>query len=332
MNSGVGTRSGTTLGRAILLTAALVWGIGNAVTGLTAVKYRSTGTMLPAVDIALANTIGGLALLLGLSWIRRLMGSEPTSTRKTRQFSLTVLAGGLKGLNTYLFVLSTSYILATEALVFECTYVLWVVLAALVFGKRRANVCSDLLRAWLLIAGAVLTASTQSDRDQYNLEGTVLALSAGLSLAAFLHVWSLVTDRLDSFAQQLGAAIRLLSVSALTLTAATELASLAVRGQPWFPFAAISKSDVCIQLVNGCMVVGVVYLLVTVGMKVVAASKDTSSVASAFCLSFSIPFTMLPEILSGRLIPSGRQLAGIALFMIAFVLLSLGRRTTKVEA
>jgi hypothetical protein len=56
--------SKTIRGFIILLIAALVWGIGNAVTGFTAAKYIHSRSLLPAIDISLANTAGEIILLL----------------------------------------------------------------------------------------------------------------------------------------------------------------------------------------------------------------------------------------------------------------------------
>jgi hypothetical protein len=111
-----GIRSSATKGAATLLFAALCAGIGNGITGLTAHQYLSSGSIFPAIDIALANTLGGLTFVALALFVKALVIKRPRikcdGTSSPGIMSLvrkkhTLLGGGFKGANTILFVLST---------------------------------------------------------------------------------------------------------------------------------------------------------------------------------------------------------------------------------
>lgn len=320
-------------GLLILLSAAFVWGIGNAVTGITAAKYLPSGSLLPAIDISLANTVGGLLflfmILIAVGRINR-DGTEPTEhdvpfQRKTQ----AICAGALKGINTCCFVFSTTYIVATQSLVLESTYILWSVALTLLYSRRRPAVASTIMRALLLCVGVLLVSNHLHAFRQANVLGFVFGISAGLSYAGFLFLWTFVTDRLNTFRAKLISTGRLLVISAATIVCLTELASLLWQGRWWTPFTHLAMRDLIVQTVNGAFVIGVVYLLVTVGMANLKATLEGPSIIAAFCLSFSIPFTLLPEFIIGKFVPTPSQLVGIGTFMVGFILMSMSLAGSK---
>lgn len=316
----------TLRGFLIILVAAFVWGIGNAVTGLTAAKYLLSGSLLPAIDISLANTIGGLLFLLSVLLIRDLFGGQHAAHGQCdtsfSYFNQTLLAGALKGVNTCCFVFSTTYIVATQSLVFESTYILWSVLFSIIYFRRRVPLKSTIGRAVLLGLGALLVSDTSHFSQHANLLGQAFGICAGLSYAGFLFVWAFVTDHLVSFRSKLASTLRLLANSALTIACVTEVITLTVDRRLWIPFTYAAPLDLVLQIANGVFVIGVVYTLVTMGMADLKGSREGAGVIAAFCLSFSIPFTLLPEFIVGKFIPTPLQFVGAALFMIGFVLVS----------
>jgi drug/metabolite transporter (DMT)-like permease len=317
-----------------ILFAALCWGIGNAVTGLTAHEYLSSGSMLPAVDIALANTIGGLAfvsvaLLLNTAITSKssvkagLKMSEPIPPVLRSKNSL--LAGAFKGANTCLFVLSTTYIVATQSLIFESTYILWSLVFGVTLLGRRASFRSALLKALLMLVGVLLVSGQTSLRIQpgYPTLGPIYGLSAGLSYALYLFAWSFVTRDLNSLKSKLVSTGVLLTISTLTILGFSELLSLLLLHMWWTPFINLKTSDVFLQTLNGCLVIGVVYLLLTTGMSALRNAREGANFIAAILLSFSIPFTSLSELTLGKFIPTVSQLFGIFLFMVGFILISI---------
>lgn len=300
-----------------LLSGALLWGLGNALTGFTAAKYAAHDSLLPAIDIALANTIGGLSFL----WLIEVALYRKVVAQKGLRTTDVGLAGFFKGLNTCLFVFSATYSAATKSLIFESTYVVWSVIFSFWFLKKRVRPAAATIRAGCLLTGVFLLAS-----DGLRLElsrGVFWGLSAGFTYAAFLAVWSHVTDRLSTPRQSVQATTRLLLFSLATILIVSFVLALIVRRAIWIPFAALAVGDTVLQTVNGALVVGLVYLIVTSGMAALRTAGESSSVIASVCLVFSIPFTLLPEYIVGKFLPTSEQLVGMALFCVAFVLLSI---------
>lgn len=319
-------------GYVFLLCAALGWGVGNAVTGITAAKYALTTPVLAAVDIALANTLGGLTFLGGLVVIWR--KSTPSGGRADSNVNLldvkTLVSGALKGLNTCLFVLSVTYIVATKSLVLESTYVLWAVLLSVLFSTRSIPVLATSSKALLLCIGAFLVSGTAGTNEgSQPVTGIVFGLSAGLSYAGYLLIWSRVTEVLKDTLGQLRSTAKLLVVSAVTIVLVTEGFVGISTGFPWIPLGTLGSRDVYLQTANGVLVIGVVYLFITIGMGNLKDAAEGASVIAAFCLSLSIPITLLVEWAIGKFAPSLVQLLGGVLFIVAFVSMSVTVRRVR---
>lgn len=307
----------------MLTLAALVWGLGNALTGLTAAKYVSSHSLLPGIDISLANTVGGVLLLVGVHILRRMRAqrrTEPTPHRSPAdRTGRAIMAGLLKGLNTCCFVFAATYLVATRALVLESTYVVWSVILGAASIKHTSSPVLMVSRALLLSVGAFLVSDSRADPGQGNLIGPLFGLLAGISYAGFLYVWSSIADDLSTFDSQVSHTLHLLTVSLLTIFAVTGTSVGLFRSQWWVPFTHISGSDTALQTFNGTCVVGIVYLLITIGMRRIGKAGGSSGAVAAFCLSLSIPFTLLTEMLLGRVSPTSVQLFGLVLFMVCFV-------------
>jgi drug/metabolite transporter (DMT)-like permease len=237
----------------------------------------------------------------------------------------TLLGGGFKGANTILFVLSTVYIVATQSLVFESTYLVWSLILGVILLKRRTSLVSAVLKVLLLFIGVILVSgqTSLSLGTTYSALGAVFGLFAGLSFAFYLYPWSLITRDLESFRSKLLATGLLLTISTITIAVLSELLSFGLTGNGWTPFVSLRSSDTLLQFFNGTLVIGVVYLLVTVGMSTLRSSLEGSNFVAAICMSFMIPFTLLTEIVIGKFIPTVLQLIGVSLFVISFILISL---------
>ena len=314
-------------GVAVLLGAAVIWGIGNAVTGFSSAKHRLSGSPLPAVDIALANTLGGLGLLVLLLLGTRGSRKPTTAAGNNDVFFRgplrSAIAGALKGLNTCLFVLSTVYVVATQSLVLESTYIVWAVGMAVVFRHQRVGLLSVIAKTLLLcVAVLLVTNPPRFTASSADLLGIGAGLSAGLSYAAFLFIWDDITRDLQTIHAKTRATTMLLGTSAATILLGTEALVLLLHRKWWLPFLHIAPQDVLVQFFNGVFVVGVVYLLVTVGMSCLRDSPGGASVIAAFCLSFAIVFTLLTECLVRKFSPAAPQLVGIVLFLGAFAWLT----------
>ncbi len=326
-------RSSAAKGAATILFAALCGGIGNGITGLTAHQYLSSGSIFPAIDIALANTLGGLAFVAFALLVRRVV--EPPVLRhdgksSSRLLSLfrkryTLLGGGFKGANTILFVLSTVFIVATQSLVFESTYVIWSLILGVILLGRRTSVVSAVLKALLLFVGIILVSgqTSLSLGTMDSAVGATFGLVAGLSFAFYLYPWSFITRDLESFGSKLVATGFLLTISTITICLLSELLSFTLLDKGWAPFVSLKISDIVFQFFNGTLVIGVVYLLVTLGMRTLRSAREGSNFVAAICLSFSIPFTLLTELVIGKFIPTALQLVGVSLFIVGFVLISV---------
>jgi drug/metabolite transporter (DMT)-like permease len=322
------------------LFAALCAGIGNAITGLTAHEYLSSGSILPAIDIALANTLGGL-VFVGFTILFRaaafghplLRGDGEKSPQLLSLFrkKYTLLGGGFKGANTILFVLSTVYIVATQSLIFESTYVVWSLIIGVILLRRRASVAPAVLKALLLFIGIVLVSgqTSLSLGTTNSALGATFGLFAGLSFAFYLYPWSLLTRNLESFGAKLAATGFLLILSTITICVLSEVLSFALLGKVWTPFVNLKFSDTVLQFFNGALVIGVVYLLVTVGMRTLRDTREGSNFVAAICLSFMIPFTLLTELVIGKFVPTALQLVGVSLFIVGFILISASLSETR---
>jgi drug/metabolite transporter (DMT)-like permease len=312
-------------GVAIIFVAAFVWGVGNAVTGLTAHKYLSAHSVLPGVDIALANTLGGLAFLALVSIYLR-SSANPAQRAWRAGFRLpvarTLAAGAMKGANTCLFVLSATHIPATDALVLESAYVVFSLVLAAVATRLRASLWMWGEAGLLLVGVLLVEGLAETGGSGVNFAGVAFGLGAGFTYALFLFAWSAATTHLEHIRAQVAATLVLLSVALVTLVVGGEIIGLAQTGAPWTPFAALRRQDVAIQMVNGAFVVGLVYLLVTIGLQRFQRAEGGASALTSLGLAFSVPFTLLPEVVAGRISPSLSQLCGIGVFMAAFVILN----------
>ncbi len=325
-------RSDALRGAAVLLAASLVAGVGNAVTGFTAHEYVSSGSLLPGVDIALANTIGGLTFVVGAIFARMLIvhrsrkGVERTSSsaRLLLRDRRSLLGGAFKGANTCLFVFSTVYIVATQSLVFESTFVIWSLILGVVFLGRKTSSISAGLKTLILFAGVLLVSGQAEMKLGFTISptGALFGLLAGVSFALYLFSWSFVTKNLASLGSKLAATCVLLSISTLTIMVFSEALSLAILGLWWVPFASLRPSDVALQTLNGVFVIGVVYILITLGMNLLRNSQEGASFIASAILSFMIPLTLVSEFVIGKFYPTTLELVGMLLFMIGFILIS----------
>jgi len=327
-------RSSATKGAATILFAALFAGIGNGITGLTAHEYLSSGSIFPATDIALANTLGGLAFVASAFFVRAVVigrpliggdGKNSAGILSLFRKKYTILGGGFKGANSILFVLSTVYIVATQSLVFESTYVIWSLILGVMLLRRRTSVVPAVLKVLLLFIGVILVSgqTSLSLGTAYSVLGATFGLFAGLSYAFYLYPWSFVTRDLEGFGSKLVATGFLLTISTITIAVLSELLSFLLTGSSWTPFVSLRSSDAVLQFFNGTLVMGVVYLLVTIGMNKLRDSREGSNFVAAICLSFMIPFTLLTELLIGKFTPTVLQLIGVSLFVIGFILISV---------
>ncbi len=327
-------------GSLVILCAAFVWGIGNFVTGFTAHKYLSSGSLFPAVDIALANTLGGLVFLIVAFYIRHTI-SEPSAVEDDNQNSprlwlcylnkQLLFSGALKGVNTSLFVFSATYVVATQALVLESTYIVWSLLLAIFFLTHKVPLIPSVLKALLLFLGVILVSGQTSLQlsSEYHLLGSAFGIAAGLSYAFFLFSWSRVTENLVDLKSQLLSTRLLLIISLVTIMLLTEILSVILLRMWWIPFTNLKYPDIVLQVVNGAFVMGLVYLLITIGMTYLKNAQEGASFIAALGLSFSIPFTLLPEFIVGKFIPTGLQFGGILLFMIGYVVMSVSLSDTQ---
>ncbi len=242
-----------------------------------------------------------------------------------------LLAGGFKGANTILFVLSTVYIVATQSLIFESTYVIWSLITGVILLRRRTSVVPAVLKALLLFIGIILVSgqTSLSLGTTYSALGATFGLFAGLSFAFYLYPWSFLTRNLESFGSKLVATGFLLTISTITICFLSELLSFVLLGEVWTPFVSLKFSDLVLQFFNGTLVIGVVYLLVTIGMRILRDSREGSNFVAAICLSFSIPFTLLTELVIGKFVPTALQLIGVSLFIVGFVLISVSLSETR---
>jgi hypothetical protein len=309
-----------TSGIGIIFLAAFVWGIGNAVAGITAHKYLGADSIMPGIDIALANTVGGITFLLASSLALTKDSSESAVQVSPLPRGRTWIAGAMKGLNTCLFVLAVTHIPATDALVLESSYVLLSPLLAMLVGRKHVG-----LEAWatalLLLVGILLVQGVGGHGEKVDSTGVAYGLAAGLSYALFLFAWAPATARLRDAAAQVKATLALLSVALVTLLIGGELASLIGQRSVWVPFGQLSAVDTIVQLVNGVFVVGVVYLLITIGLQRLQATGRTANVAASLGLAFAVPFTLLAELVADRIAPTALQLLGVVVFMVGFVIL-----------
>ncbi len=320
--------------------AALCAGIGNGITGLTAHAYLSSGSIFPAIDIALTNTLGGLAFVGFTILVRAvavggpvLRGDGKNSSRLLSLFrkKYTLLGGGFKGANSILFVLSTVYIVATQSLIFESTYVIWSLIIGVTLLRRRTSAGSAVLKALLLFIGIILVSGQTSLSlvTTYSAFGATFGLFAGLSFAFYLYPWSILTRNLESYGSKLVATGFLLTISTITICLLSELLSFALLGEVWTPFVSLKLSDAALQFFNGILVMGVVYLLVTIGMRTLRDAREGSNFVAAICLSFSIPFTLLTELVIGKFVPTALQLIGVLLFIAGFILIGVSLSETR---
>lgn len=321
-------------GLTIIFVAALVWGVGNAITGWSARKYVDTGDGLPAIDIAFANTLGGLAfLLLGVlaHRVRYGTGAGNHSSRHGLARGVVLkracLSGALKGANTCFYVLSATYIAATTSLILESSYIILALIFGVAIGGMTLPVRRTILEASLLIVGVVLVAGPGGTEFGGDARGIAFGLGAGVTYGLFLISWALITDRLETLASRLRATTLLLAVALGAVVLFGQPVAIAQTSAGWLPFDHLDATDIIVQFLNGALVVGATYLLVTIGMAEMAHSRQAAGVLAAFALSFSIPFTLLTEVVVFDIAPENIQYAGMALFMPAFVLMTARRST-----
>lgn len=321
-------------GALIILIAAFVWGMGNFVTGFTAQKYLSSGSLYPAVDIALANTLGGLIFLAIILIFRKAIVKFSSNKDETQSFQRiwiknlnkqSILSGALKGANTCLFVFSTTFIAATQSLIFESTYIIWSFLLSFLFLLKRVPLLSTVFNSILLFIGVIFVSGQTSVNISTGTQslGFVFGIAAGLSYALYLFFWSQVTDKLNDFESRALSTTLLLTISLLTIILMTETISYLFLRSIWIPFTNLDNPDIVLQVTNGIFVIGLVYLLITIGMSYLRNAPEGASLITALGLSFSIPFTLIPEFVIGKFVPTGLQLVGVFLFMFGFVSISV---------
>lgn len=313
-----------------ILWAALIWGIGNSLVGLTAHKYAKSNSFLPAIDIALVAILGGIIfLLLVFIIITRKNGTlkmpgsnEQLSIETNINNPKNIFSGLSKGLNTCLFVLSTSYTSATQSLIFESTYVFWSLIFAILFLGKRTRLIPGVIRIIILLLGVVLVSGqiSYTFNGSQNGLGLLFGIMAGISYAIFLLIWSEISGKLEDIQSQLMATLNMLIASAASILLIAEMLSILLYNDIWIPFTNLNINDVILQLINGAFVIGAVYFLITIGLSVLSNAHEEANVVAAIALSFSIPFTLFPELIFGRFKPSTLQIIGIIVFMIGFVL------------
>jgi drug/metabolite transporter (DMT)-like permease len=330
------TLSQTIRGALTILLASLCAGVGNAITGLTAHDYLSSGSLLSSIDIAVANTLGGLALvvLAYLVWIVILKKDPAISDLRTSlelRSRKSLVSGALKGANTCLFVISTTYIVATQSLIYESTYIVWSLMLAVAFLGQRAAVGSSTFKTVLMLTGVFLVSGETNLNGSNPTSGAVFGILAGLVFALYLFSWSFVTRDLASIRSKLVATGILLVISTVTILVSAEIASLVIIRTVWVPLTNLKPSDVLVQMINGGLVIGVVYLLLTTGMSALRSVREGASLIVAMLISFMIPFTLLTEFAIGKFVPTYYQLIGVVLFMAGFGLVgaSLNRNPEK---
>lgn len=302
----------------LLLGAAAVWGLGNAITGLTAHRYNTAKSVLPSLDIAFANILGGLIFLILCVGARKLRASD-VQVSSTLLVTRYLAPGAFKGANTCLFVLSATHIVASKSLVLESTYVLWALLFGALLHHHPVRFRTSLVEAGLLIVGAALVmGTTQWGAGVHTAEGIGYGLAAGISYAIFLLQWGQRADTGD----ELRATQGLLAVALITTLVFAQLVTLVRYGAWWTPFAHVRAVDIGIQTANGVLGVGLTYLLITVAMSRLATVKQGVAFITSVGLAFSLPFTVLAEIALGRFAPSVEQYVGLCVFMTVFVMLS----------
>ncbi|MFC2095280.1 hypothetical protein ACFLSW_02435 [Candidatus Bipolaricaulota bacterium] len=331
-------------GLLIILLAAFFWGIGSAVAGITAHDYMQSGSLLPAIEIALSNTLGGLVSITSVIMIRRAIRRRRSNVKSIDQLvplawfgyrDLRFLfAGVLKGVSPCLFVAATTYVVASQAMVLQGTYIVWSVILALVFLRRRIAPLPALTKAVVLLAGVTLVSGQTELQlsEQQHLLGSGLGLAAGLGHAAFLFLWSRVTENLVDLRMQLAATQRLLAIAVLAILVTASLACILVSGAWWIPFTHLDRVDIVGQVINGFFAVGSAFVLITVGIGRLRSSGEATGYITALGLSFSVPFALVPELIIGRFTPTPLQLLGIFLFMLGFIFVgtnSSGARRNK---
>lgn len=325
------TKSPIVQGTGILLLASVFWGLGNALVGLTAQKYLVSG-LFPAIDIALSNTLGGI-FFITMWHILKIKSTNSTKENFSIKRSINhyfhnkkaLLGGALKGANSALFVLSATYIMATQAVVFESTYIVWSLIFTIIFYMRKVPAVSSVLKVVLLFTGIIFVSgqTTWHITSEYFYFGAIFGLLAGVTYASYLLFWSFVSKDLENPESQRVSTIFLLSIAFVTIIVLSEIVGLVLLHKLRVPFSSLEFGDMLLQFFNGVMVMGIVYLLVTIGMNKVKRAREGANYIAAICLSFSIPFTLFIEFLVGKFIPTWLQLIGLLFFMIGFVLMSI---------
>jgi drug/metabolite transporter (DMT)-like permease len=314
-------------GIGILIISALVWGIGNTITGITASKYADNSSVLASFEIAIANISGGLSLLFLLkllSWgfAKNKVPGTPLMRKETSEWKTILLAGVVKGANTFLFILSTVFIASTNSLVLESTYIVWTLLYVVIVYNSRLNLKLIVPFSFGLFAGIMLLSLNPDTIYNINLPGGGVAIAAGICYAVYLLSWSRISHNMIGFVKSVGYTIKLLSVSFFTVFVLAELFSLLGTKSLLIPTTNISVTDFLVQYINGLFVIGVVYLLITIGMNILQNEHKHTGYISAVCLSMSIVFAACSESLFKSAIPSPAYLIGIVVFMISFIVLS----------
>jgi len=327
-------------GIAILLIAAFFWGVGNTITGITAHDYLSSGSIFAAIDIALANTIGGLFIVAITLVAKSASENSPKTDNSKKSIQLlpylqnkyALFGGVLKGANTSLFVLSTTYVMATQSVVFESTYIIWSLILGIAFFTRKTKLISTVMKVLLLFVGVILVSgqtTLQFTSGNLIIPGVSFGLFAGLTYAFYLFSWSFVTKDLNSFRSELLSTFLLLAISFLSIVSLSEIVSIILRQTLWIPFTALKPIDVGLQALNGVLVIGIVYSLVTIGMSNLRKARHGAGFIAALCLSCSIPLTLLVEFIIGKFLPTAAQLLGVGLFVVGFILISISLSDTQ---
>ncbi len=176
----------------------------------------------------------------------------------------------------------------------------------------------------MIFSGVHILISAQSFQNAMSHQlwmGLAFGIGASISYAVFLLFWSRISVSLEKLSKQILSAASMLSAAILSTIFISEISVLFLLRHVWVPFIHLTFYDVIIQLINGICVIGVVYLLLTIGLSQLKDLNEKANIIAAIGLSFSIPLTLLPETLFVHFLPTPLQLIGIVVFMIGFVLI-----------
>jgi threonine/homoserine efflux transporter RhtA len=169
--------------------------------------------------------------------------------------------------------------------------------------------------------GIILLPYNPNAIFKINLLGGSVAVIAGITYAIYLLSWSRISHKMTGFEKSVEYTIKLLSVSFAILFVLAQIFSLIENKSLLLPTANIIVTDFIVQYINGFFVIGVVYLLITIGMNILQNEYKNTGYISAVCLSLSIIFAVCSESIFKKSIPSVTYLIGIIIFVLSFIIL-----------